>query len=157
MSTELTPVLEKLLDNLQSVREEINELKHKPALNGEFNAMVLQVKELHESVHRLEGVLIDPVSGEGLVMRVKELEGKNEIRDDFMTSTVLPSLDQHREMVFRMEQMTPVLMAHERLKEDVAELKLKQSIQSKIGWALGFAVTSIIVKGLMDLLMATGS
>ena len=157
MSTDLTPVLEELLKSLQQVREEINELKHKPALNGEFNALVKQVQQLHDGFHRVEEILIDPGTGEGLIMRVKDLEGDNELRKEFMATTVMPSLDQHREMVFRMEQMTPVLMAHEKLKEDVAELKLKQSIQSKIGWALGLAVTSIIVKGLMDLLMASGS
>ena len=73
MSTDLAPVLEELLKSLQQVREEINELKHKPALNGEFNALVKQVKELHDGFHRVEEILIDPGTGEGLIMRVKDL------------------------------------------------------------------------------------
>ena len=150
---ELGKILGEISSSLASVREELNELKHKPALNGEFNSLVKQVQELHEGFHRVEEILIDPGTGEGLVMRVKELEGKNETREEFMSSTVMPSLEQHRQMVFRMEQLTPVLAAHDKLKEDVAELKLKQSIQSKLGWAMALAVTSIIVKGLMDLLM----
>jgi hypothetical protein len=151
---QLGQILGEISASLNSVREELNELKHKPALNGEFTALVKQVKELHEGFHRVEEILIDPSTGEGLVMRVNELARDNEDRKDFLSNTVMPSLEQHRQMVFKMEQLTPVLAAHDKLKEDVAELKLKQSIQSKLGWALGLAMTSIIVKGIMDLLMA---
>jgi hypothetical protein len=144
--------------SLLSVQKQLDHLKDSPALNGAFDEICRQVKELHETTHRIEEMLISPTSGEGLVMRVKELEGDNETRKEFMSTTVMPSLEQHRQMVFKMklfdEQIVLALTDLSFMKAEVATLKLKQAIQSKVGWAIGLGVIGLIVARFMNLIMS---
>ena len=52
-------------------------------------------------------------------------------------------------------QVNPVIDEYSKLREEVAELKLKQAIQAKIGWALALATGSILVKSVMDLVLTS--
>ena len=71
----LEETLIKISASLLSVQEQLRTLEDKPALNGAFDEICRQVKELHLVTHRIEDMLISSTTGEGLVMRVKELEG----------------------------------------------------------------------------------
>ena len=151
---ELQKTLLGISASVLSIQKQLDELKDSPVLNGAFDKMCSEVKELHETTHRIEEMLISPVNGEGLVMRVKELESKNETREEFMTTTVMPSLDEHRHMVFKMKAYEEQMADISKLKEDVAAHTLKQAIQSKVGWAVGLGVIGLIVTRLMNLVVS---
>jgi hypothetical protein len=155
----LEETLIKISASLLSVQEQLRTLEDKPALNGAFDEICRQVKELHLVTHRIEDMLISSTTGEGLVMRVKELEGDNDQRKEFMSNTVLPSLEQHREVVFKMklfdEQIAPAIGDISIVKAEVAKLKYAQAIYSKAVWFLSLTVAGVLVKALMDLIVAS--
>lgn len=153
---QLASMLVQITSSLALVQSQLDELKKAPALNGKFDKLVVKVEELHEGFHRVEDILINPQTGEGVVSRVKDIESYMERREDFMNNSVYPAMEDFAKIKSQMElQVNPVLIEYNKLKEEVAELKLKQSIQAKIGWALALTTGSILVKGIMDLLLTT--
>ena len=153
----LLEMMVQITSSLSLVQTQLDDLKKAPALNGKFDQLVSDVKELHEGFHRMEDILIDPKTGEGIVSRVKEIENYIDRREEFMAKDVYPAMQDFEKIKSQMDlQVNPVISEYNKLREEVAELKLKQAIQAKIGWALALATGSILVKSVMDLVL-TGS
>ena len=88
--------------------------------------------------------------------RVAELEGDNSTRKEFMSQTVMPSLEQFQKMRFQMESYDPSMKKLGDLEDEVSSLKLKQAISSKVAWGAGLTALGIAVSKLAALL-STGS
>ena len=151
---ELQDTLLKISASILSIQKQLDELKHSPALNGAFDQICKEVTEQHAAIHRIEEMLISPSTGDGLVMRVKELEGDNDTRKEFMSATVLPSLERFQKMRFQMESFDPALKKITSLEEEVSSLKLKQAISSKVAWGGILTALGLAVSKLMTLLMS---
>ena len=152
----LLEMMVQITSSLSLVQSQLDDLKKAPALNGKFDQLVGQVEELHEGFQRVEDILINPQTGEGVVSRVKDIESYMDRREEFMNNSVYPAMEEFSKIKSQMElQVNPILNEYGKLREEVAELKLKQAIQAKIGWALALATGSILVKSVMDLVLTS--
>lgn len=152
----LLEMMVQITSSLSLVQSQLDDLKKAPALNGKFDQLVVDVKELHEGFQRVEDILINPNTGEGIVSRVKDIESYMNRREEFMNNAVYPAMEDFAKIKNKMElQVNPVIDEYSKLREEVAELKLKQAIQAKIGWALALATGSILVKSVMDLVLTS--
>ena len=152
--SDLQKTLLEISASLLSVQKQLDELKKNPVMNGAFERICKEVSEQHAAIHRIELALVNPVDGSGLMKRVAELEGDNNTRKDFMSQTVLPSLEAFQKMRFQMESHDSNIKKLDQLEDEVSSLKLKQAISSKVAWGAGLTALGIAVSKLAALLMS---
>ena len=137
------------------------QLKKAPALNGKFDKLCDQFGEMHSAQKEMRDILLDTDgSGRGVVPRLFGLETKvSEYiakRDEFLKEDVYPTMEAFTKVQTQMElQVNPIISDHDKLRQEVAELKLKQAIQAKIGWALGLTTGSMLLKAIMEMVLTS--
>ena len=150
------PNLHLLLQNIQnqlsSVEEKLNSAK---SLNGGFDKLVEKVDALQDDFTAIKNLLLGDGEKEGVVNKVKDLEDWQSRKENYLKEQVYPAMKMLDAVGFKLEQISPMLISHEEIKSDVQKLKYAQGIYSKVVCFLALSVGGVLIKSLMDLIVAS--
>lgn len=146
---ELVQLLASLNEKIDTVEKQ---LKYSTDLTIKIERLVEDVQSIKSSMSELQFMLMGDGQNMGIVTRVAGLEKTFEDRERFIEKIVEPAMDKQQRIVFEVEAFREVVEEDKKQRDEIILLKERVSNVNKILWIVGTGVIGLMVKAVFSLI-----
>ena len=146
---ELVQLLASLNEKIDTVEKQ---LKYSTDLSVKIERLVEDVSSIKASMGELQFMLMGDGQNMGLVTRVAGLEKNFDDREKFMEKTVEPAMEKQQRILFDLESFKDVVEEDKRQRDEIILLKERVSNVNKILWIVGTGVIGLMAKAIFSML-----
>lgn len=146
---ELVQLLASLNEKIDTVEKQ---LKYSTDLSIKIERLVEDVSSIKASMGELQFMLMGDGQNMGLVTRVAGLEKNFDDREKFMEKTVEPAMEKQQRILFDLESFKEVVEEDKKQRDEIILLKERVSNVNKILWIVGTGVIGLMAKAVFSLI-----
>ena len=146
---ELVQLLASLNEKIDTVEKQ---LKYSTDLSVKIERLVEDVSSIKASMGELQFMLMGDGQNMGLVTRVAGLEKNFDDREKFMEKTVEPAMEKQQRILFDLESFKEVVEEDKKQRDEIILLKERMSNVNKILWVVGTGVIGLMAKAVFSLI-----
>jgi len=146
---ELVQLLASLNEKIDTVEKQ---LKYSTDLSVKIERLVEDVSSIKASMGELQFMLMGDGQNMGLVTRVAGLEKNFDDREKFMEKTVEPAMEKQQRILFDLESFKDVVEEDKKQRDEIILLKERVSNVNKILWIVGTGVIGLMAKAVFSLI-----
>ena len=146
---ELVQLLASLNEKIDTVEKQ---LKYSTDLSVKIERLVEDVSSIKTSMGELQFMLMGDGQNMGLVTRVAGLEKNFDDREKFMEKTVEPAMEKQQRILFDLESFKEVVEEDKKQRDEIILLKERVSNVNKILWIVGTGVIGLMAKAIFSLI-----
>ena len=146
---ELVQLLASLNEKIDTVEKQ---LKYSTDLSVKIERLVEDVSSIKASMGELQFMLMGDGQNMGLVTRVAGLEKNFDDREKFMEKTVEPAMEKQQRILFDLESFKDVVEEDKRQRDEIILLKERVSNVNKIWWIVGTGVIGLMAKAIFSMI-----
>ena len=146
---ELVQLLASLNEKIDTVEKQ---LKYSTDLSIKIERLVEDVSSIKASMGELQFMLMGDGQNMGLVTRVAGLEKNFDDREKFMEKTVEPAMEKQQRILFDLESFKEVVEEDKKQRDEIILLKERMSNVNKILWVVGTGVIGLMAKAVFSLI-----
>ena len=146
---ELVQLLASLNEKIDIVEKQ---LKSSTELSIKIERLVEDVSSIKASMGELQFMLMGDGQNMGLVTRVAGLEKNFEDREKFLEKTVEPAMEKQQRILFDIETFREVAEEDKKQRDEIILLKERVSNVNKILWIVGSGVIGLMVKAIFSMI-----
>lgn len=146
---ELVQLLASLNEKIDVVEKQ---LKGSTELSIKIERLVEDVSSIKASMGELQFMLMGDGQKMGLITRVAGLEKNFEDREKFLEKTVEPAMEKQQRILFDLETFREVAEEDKKQRDEIILLKERVSNVNKILWIVGSGVIGLMVKAIFSII-----
>lgn len=146
---ELVQLLASLNEKIDTVEKQ---LKYSTDLSIKIERLVEDVQSIKSSMSELQFMLMGDGQNMGIVTRVAGLEKTFDDRERFIEKVVEPAMEKQQRIVFEVEAFREVVEEDKKQRDEIILLKERVSNVNKILWIVGTGVIGLMVKAVFSLI-----
>lgn len=146
---ELVQLLASLNEKIDTVEKQ---LKYSTDLTIKIERLVEDVQSIKSSMSELQFMLMGDGQNMGLVTRVASLEKQSEDRSKFLEKTVEPAMEKQQRILFDLESFKEVVEEDKKQRDEIILLTERMSNVNKILWIVGTGVIGLMVKAVFSII-----
>lgn len=146
---ELVQLLASLNEKIDVVEKQ---LKSSTELSIKIERLVEDVSSIKSSMGELHFMLMGDGQNMGLVTRVTGLEKNFDDREKFLEKTVEPAMEKQQRILFDLENFKEVVEEDKKQRDEIILLKERVSNVNKILWIVGSGVIGLMVKAIFSMI-----
>ncbi len=146
---ELVQLLASLNEKIDTVEKQ---LKYSTDLSVKIERLVEDVSSIKASMGELQFMLMGDGQNMGLVTRVAGLEKNFDDREKFMEKTVEPAMEKQQRILFDLESFKDVVEEDKKQRDEIILLKERVSNVNKILWVVGTGVIGLMAKAIFSMI-----
>ena len=146
---ELVQLLASLNEKIDTVEKQ---LKYSTDLTIKIERLVEDVQSIKSSMSELQFMLMGDGQNMGLVTRVASLEKQAEDRAKFLEKTVEPAMEKQQRILFDLESFKEVVEEDKKQRDEIILLTERLSNVNKILWVVGSGVIGLMVKAIFSII-----
>jgi len=146
---ELVQLLASLNEKIDTVEKQ---LKHSTDLSIKIERLVEDVSSIKSSMGELQFMLMGDGQNMGIVTRVAGLEKNFDDREKFLEKTVEPAMEKQQRILFDLETFKDVVEEERRQRDELILLKERVSNVNRILWIVGTGVIGLMAKAIFSML-----
>ena len=146
---ELVQLLASLNEKIDVVEKQ---LKSSTELSIKIERLVEDVSSIKSSMGELHFMLMGDGQNMGLVTRVAGLEKNFGDRERFLEKTVEPAMEKQKRILFDLENFKEVVEEDKKQRDEIILLKERVSNVNKILWIVGSGVIGLMVKAIFSII-----
>ncbi len=146
---ELVQLLASLNEKIDTVEKQ---LKYSTDLTVKIERLVEDVQSIKTSMSELQFMLMGDGQNMGLVTRVASLEKNYEDRDRFMEKVVEPAMEKQQRILFDLEAFKEVADQDKHQRDQIILLKERMSNVNRILWLVGTGVIGLMAKAIFSMI-----
>ena len=146
---ELVQLLASLNEKIDVVEKQ---LKSSTELSIKIERLVEDVSSIKSSMGELHFMLMGDGQNMGLVTRVAGLEKNFDDREKFLEKTVEPAMEKQQRILFDLENFREVAEEDKKQRDEIILLKERVSNVNKILWIVGSGVIGLMVKAIFSMI-----
>ena len=146
---ELVQLLASLNEKIDVVEKQ---LKSSTELSIKIERLVEDVSSIKSSMGELHFMLMGDGQNMGLVTRVAGLEKNFDDREKFLEKTVEPAMEKQQRILFDLENFREVVEEDKKQRDEIILLKERVSNVNKILWIVGSGVIGLMVKAIFSMI-----
>lgn len=146
---ELVQLLASLNEKIDTVEKQ---LKYSTDLSIKIERLVEDVSSIKSSMGELQFMLMGDGQNMGIVTRVAGLEKNFEDREKFLEKTVEPAVEKQQRILFDLETFKDVVEEERRQRDELILLKERVSNVNRILWIVGTGVIGLMAKAIFSML-----
>ena len=146
---ELVQLLASLNEKIDVVEKQ---LKSSTELSIKIERLVEDVSSIKSSMGELHFMLMGDGQNMGLVTRVAGLEKNFGDRERFLEKTVEPAMEKQQRILFDLENFKEVVEEDKKQRDEIILLKERVSNVNKILWIVGSGVIGLMVKAIFSII-----
>lgn len=146
---ELVQLLASLNEKIDVVEKQ---LKSSTELSIKIERLVEDVSSIKASMGELQFMLMGDGQKMGLITRVAGLEKNFEDREKFLEKTVEPAMEKQQRILFDLETFREVAEEDKKQRDEIILLKERVSNVNKILWIVGSGVIGLMVKAIFSII-----
>lgn len=146
---ELVQLLASLNEKIDTVEKQ---LKYSTDLTIKIERLVEDVQSIKSSMSELQFMLMGDGQNMGLVTRVASLEKQSEDRSKFLEKTVEPAMEKQQRILFDLESFKEVVDEDKKQRDEIILLTERMSNVNKILWIVGTGVIGLMVKAVFSMI-----
>lgn len=146
---ELVQLLASLNEKIDVVEKQ---LKSSTELSIKIERLVEDVSSIKSSMGELHFMLMGDGQNMGLVTRVAGLEKNFDDREKFLEKTVEPAMEKQQRILFDLESFKEVVEEDKKQRDEIILLKERVSNVNKILWIVGSGVIGLMVKAIFSMM-----
>jgi hypothetical protein len=146
---ELVQLLASLNEKIDTVEKQ---LKYSTDLTIKIERLVEDVQSIKSSMSELQFMLMGDGQNMGLVTRVASLEKQAEDRTKFLEKTVEPAMEKQQRILFDLESFKEVVDEDKKQRDEIILLTERMSNVNKILWVVGSGVIGLMVKAIFSII-----
>lgn len=146
---ELVQLLASLNEKIDTVEKQ---LKHSTDLSVKIERLVEDVSSIKASMGELQFMLMGDGQNMGLVTRVAGLEKNFDDRERFMEKTVEPAMEKQQRILFDLETFKDVVEEDKKQRDEIILLKERVANVNKILWIVGSGTIGLMAKAIFSMI-----
>ena len=146
---ELVQLLASLNEKIDVVEKQ---LKSSTELSIKIERLVEDVSSIKTSMSELHFMLMGDGQNMGLVTRVAGLEKNFDDREKFLEKTVEPAMEKQQRILFDIETFREVVEEDKKQRDEIILLRERVSNVNKILWIVGSGVIGLMVKAIFSII-----
>jgi|TARA_B100000035_G_scaffold134987_2_gene115008 hypothetical protein len=146
---ELVQLLASLNEKIDTVEKQ---LKHSTDLSIKIERLVEDVSSIKSSMGELQFMLMGDGQNMGIVTRVAGLEKNFDDRERFMEKTVEPAMEKQQRILFDLENFKEVVEEDKKQRDEIILLKERVSNVNKILWIVGSGTIGLMAKAVFSMI-----
>ena len=146
---ELVQLLASLNEKIDTVEKQ---LKYSTDLSLKIERLVEDVQSIKSSMGELQYMLMGDGQNMGLVTRVASLEKNYEDRDRFMEKVVEPAMEKQQRILFDLEAFKEVAEQDKHQRDQIILLKERMSIVNKVLWVVGTGAFAAVANAIFSMI-----
>ena len=146
---ELVQLLASLNEKIDTVEKQ---LKYSTDLSVKIERLVEDVSSIKASMGELQFMLMGDGQNMGLVTRVAGLEKNFDDREKFMEKTVEPAMEKQQRILFDLENFKEVVEEDKKQRDEIILLKERVSNVNKIVWIVGTGTIGLMAKAIFSMI-----
>ena len=146
---ELVQLLASLNEKIDTVEKQ---LKYSTDLSIKIERLVEDVQSIKSSMSELQFMLMGDGQNMGIVTRVAGLEKNFDDRERFIEKIVEPAMEKQQRIVFEVESFREVVEEDKKQRDEIILLKERVSNVNKILWIVGTGVIGLMVKAVFSMI-----
>ena len=146
---ELVQLLASLNEKIDTVEKQ---LKYSTDLSVKIERLVEDVSSIKASMGELQFMLMGDGQNMGLVTRVAGLEKNFDDREKFMEKTVEPAMEKQQRILFDLENFKEVVEEDKKQRDEIILLKERVSNVNKILWIVGTGTIGLMAKAIFSMI-----
>lgn len=146
---ELVQLLASLNEKIDTVEKQ---LKHSTDLSIKIERLVEDVSSIKSSLGELHFMLMGDGQNMGIVTRVAGLEKNFEDTERFLEKSVEPAVEKQQRILFDLENFKDVVEEERRQRDELILLKERVSNVNRILWIVGTGVIGLMAKAVFSML-----
>ena len=146
---ELVQLLASLNEKIDTVEKQ---LKYSTDLSIKIERLVEDVQSIKSSMSELQFMLMGDGQNMGIVTRVAGLEKNFDDRERFIEKVVEPAMEKQQRIVFEVESFREVVEEDKKQRDEIILLKERVSNVNKILWIVGTGVIGLMVKAVFSMI-----
>ena len=144
---ELVQLLASLNEKIDTVEKQ---LKYSTDLSLKIERLVEDVQSIKSSMGELQFMLMGDGQNMGIVTRVASLEKNSEDRTKFIEKVVEPAMEKQQRILFDVESFKEVAEEDKKQRDEIILLKERVSNLNKILWLVGTGVIGLLIKAVFS-------
>ena len=146
---ELVQLLASLNEKIDTVEKQ---LKHSTDLSVKIERLVEDVSSIKASMGELQFMLMGDGQNMGLVTRVAGLEKNFDDRERFMEKTVEPAMEKQQRILFDLDTFKDVVEEDKKQRDEIILLKERVANVNKILWIVGSGTIGLMAKAVFSMI-----
>ena len=146
---ELVQLLASLNEKIDTVEKQ---LKYSTDLSLKIERLVEDVQSIKSSMGELQFMLMGDGQNMGIVTRVASLEKNSEDRTRFIEKVVEPAMEKQQRILFDVESFKEVAEEDKKQRDEIILLKERVSNLNRILWLVGTGVIGLMVKAIFSII-----
>lgn len=146
---ELVQLLASLNEKIDTVEKQ---LRHSTDLSVKIERLVEDVSSIKASMGELQFMLMGDGQNMGLVTRVAGLEKNFDDRERFMEKTVEPAMEKQQRILFDLETFKDVVEEDKKQRDEIILLKERVANVNKILWIVGSGTIGLMAKAVFSMI-----
>jgi hypothetical protein len=146
---ELVQLLASLNEKIDTVEKQ---LKHSTDLSIKIERLVEDVSSIKSSMGELQFMLMGDGQNMGIVTRVAGLEKNFDDRERFMEKTVEPAMEKQQRILFDLETFKDVVEEDKKQRDEIILLKERVANVNKILWIVGTSTIGLMAKAVFSMI-----
>lgn len=146
---ELVQLLASLNEKIDTVEKQ---LKHSTDLSIKIERLVEDVSSIKSSMGELHFMLMGDGQNMGIVTRVAGLEKNFEDTERFLEKSVEPAVEKQQRILFDLENFKDVVEEERRQRDELILLKERVSNVNRILWIVGTGVIGLMAESAFSML-----
>lgn len=146
---ELVQLLASLNEKIDTVEKQ---LKHSTDLSIKIERLVEDVSSIKSSMGELQFMLMGDGQNMGIVTRVAGLEKNFDDRERFMEKTVEPAMEKQQRILFDLETFKDVVEEDKKQRDEIILLKERVANVNKILWIVGSGTIGLMAKAVFSMI-----
>ncbi len=146
---ELVQLLASLNEKIDTVERQ---LKYSTDLSIKIERLVEDVQSIKSSMSELQFMLMGDGQNMGIVTRVAGLEKTFDDRERFIEKVVEPAMEKQQRILFDVESFKEVVEEDKKQRDEIILLKERVSNLNRILWLIGTGVIGLMVKAIFSII-----
>jgi hypothetical protein len=146
---ELVQLLASLHEKIDTVEKQ---LRQSTDLSLKLERLVEDVQSIKTSMSELQYMLMGDGQNMGIVTRVATLEKTAEDRTKYMEKTVEPAMEKQQRILFDLESFKEVVDEEKKQRDEMILLKERVSNVNKILWLVGTGTMGLMAKAIFSMI-----
>ena len=146
---ELVQLLASLNEKIDTVEKQ---LKHSTDLTIKIERLGEDVSSIKSSMSELHFMLMGDGQNMGLVTRVAGLEKNFDDREKFLEKTVEPAMEKQQRILFDLETFKDVVDEDKKQRDEIILLKERVANVNKILWIVGSGTIGLMAKAVFSMI-----